>query len=437
MSNRFFNIISSIYKGTFFIKLREQYFDRKISLSEKDVFKKQEKLLKKILAHAIKNTNFYNNYFKGKSFNSLTDFPIVDKHFITKNHKDFCVRDLGKYQYGDSYTGGSTGEPFHILRSGGYEYEFGIKRWNTYGYKEGELLIALDGSKIDDELLNQGIYWKKKPGKNLPFGTFALSSLYFNDDNADIYCKYIVETKPDYIRGYPSFVYSIACHAEKNGWEVGKNVKAIELTSENVYPYQIEKIKAVFGAKVYLQYGHTEACVCANTYDETYKYRVEPLYGYVEILNEEGQHVNVGEVGEVVVTTLHNYAMPLIRYRTGDFAEYGGKDDRYIYLNRVLGRTQDYIIDKNGNKVLLTALIFAQHCKALGHIAKWQLEQNIKGEVIAHIVKGAEFTDKDEKEVYNLFKNSGNVNTTFNYVKDIPLTPRGKSKMLKQNIVLD
>lgn len=437
MNNIFIRVITSIFHGSFLIKLRERYFDRKLSLSEKNVFEKQEKLLNRILVHAVKNTSFYNELLGKQGKNTLINFPIVDKKFITNRFEDFCIKNKSNYEYYDSFTGGSTGEPFHLLKNGGYEYDFGIKRWSFYGYSKGELLIALDGSTIDKSDLDKGIYWKKKPGKNLPFGTYALSSLYFNENNADIYCRYIVDMAPDYIRGYPSFVYAIACYAEKAGWEVGKSVKAIELTSESTYPYQIEKIAKVFGAKVYLQYGHTEACVCAYTYDDTYRYRVEPLYGYVEVLDEEGNHVKEGEIGEVVVTTLHNYVMPLIRYRTGDFAEYGGKDDRYMYLNRVLGRTQDYIIDKNCNKVLLTALIFAQHCNALGHITKWQLEQNIKGEVIAHIVKGEKFTTDDEFEIRELFKKSGNVETIFDYVEEIPLTPRGKSKMLKQNIVID
>lgn len=432
----FIKIIKSFFRGTLFIKLRERYFERKLSLSEEDVFKKQEILLDRILKHAIKNTVFYSNLFVGNTPKGISDFPIVNKNIITNRFEEFCSKNKSLYSYYDSFTGGSTGEPFHLLRHGGYEYDFGLKRWKTYGYKDGELLIALDGTKIDNEDLKKNIYWKKKPGRNIPFGTFAVSSLYYNENNADIYCKYIVDIAPDYIRGYPSFVYAIACYAEKSGWNVGKSVKAIELTSETAYPYQIEKITSVFGAKVYLQYGHTEACVCANTYDDTYRYRVEPLYGYVEVLDENGQHVKEGEVGEVVVTTLHNYAMPLIRYRTGDFAEYGGKDLRYIYLNRVLGRTQDYIIDINGNKVLLTALIFAQHCAALGHITKWQLEQNTKGKVVAHIVKGKEFSNDDESEIYELFKKSGNVETVFDYVNEIPLTPRGKSKMLKQNITL-
>ena len=216
---------------------------------------------------------------------------------------------------------------------------------------------------------------------------------------------------------------------------MGSSIKAVELTSESAFDYQIEKIKTVLNTKVYLQYGHTESCICAYTYDESYIYRCEPLYGYVEILDQNGQHVQIGEIGEVVVTSLYNRAMPLIRYKTGDFAEFGGKDDRYVYLNKVLGRTQDYIVNKNGDKVLLTALIFGQHFKAMEHIRKWQIEQFEIGKLVINVIKGDNYSNADEKEIYNLFEKLGNVHSVFNYVDEIPLTPRGKSKMLIQHLL--
>lgn len=432
--NRCKVIVGNLFSKNIITRLHAKLVERPISLSDKNVFKKQQVLLDKILHAAIEHTEYYRCRFINTCHVSINDFPIVDKHIISEHFNDFVSDIAQNYCYSDACTGGSTGEPFHFFISGGFEHEFGEKRWISYGYKKGELILALDGTKIEEELLSKRIYWKKKSGKDLPFGSWALSSLYLNEKTALIYCSYIFNLKPDYIRGYPSFVYEIACHAERMIIDVGSSVKAIELTSETAYEYQIEKIKKVFHAKVYLQYGHTEACVCANTFDDTYKYKVEPLYGYVEILDKNNNHVKEGEVGELVVTTLHNRVMPLIRYRTGDMAEYGGKDDRFLYLNKVMGRSQDYLINRNKEKVLLTALIFAQHLIALGHIYKWQLEQFEPGIVVAYIIKGVGYTSNDEKEIEKLFNDIGNINVKINYVESIILTPRGKSKLLVQHL---
>ena len=418
-------------------KIKQHTYERMLSLSEKDVFDKQSVLLNDILLHAVKHVPFYKKLGLSESNLNIKDFPIVDKHIISNSFNDFCSDKKESFSYSNAYTGGSTGEPFHLILSGGYEYEFGVKRWKEYGYREGMIVLAMDGTKINPEERQKNIYWARKNKNNVPFGSWALSSLYINDNNAKFYCDFIELLKPDFIRGYPSFVYALACYAQELGIDLGTNVKAVELTSETAFPYQIDKIREVYGAEVYLQYGHTEGCICAYTYDHTFRYRVEPLYGYAEIIKEDGTYAKPGEIGEVVVTTLHNYAMPLIRYRTGDFAEYGGNDNRYMYLNKVMGRSQDYIIDKDGNRILLTALIFAQHCKALGNIQKWQLEQSVGGEVVAHIVKGQGYTGSDESEIKKLFLTSGNVDTVFDYVQSIQLTPRGKSKMLVQHLSIE
>lgn len=112
----------------------------------------------------------------------------------------------------------------------------------------------------------------------------------------------------------------------------------------------------------------------------------------------------------------------------------GGIDERYCYLNSVLGRTQDYIISHKGEKVLLTALIFGQHFKALGNIRRWQIEQFTPGKIIIHIVKDYSYTIDDENEIRNLFSELGNVDIQFDYAKDIRLTSGGKSLMINQHI---
>lgn len=422
---------------TIFSRLVAKYLERPFSLSETNVFEKQQVLLNSILRYAKNHINFYRKLDKDKRLECLQDYPIIDKHIISSNIEDFVSNRKDYYYFQDGYTGGSTGEPFHLLLSGGFEFDFGLKRWQSYGYIEGDKILALDGTKIPELNLKKHEYLIKKSNKDIPFGSMALSSLYLCDDNAEDYCNSIIEFNPDFMRGYPSFVYSLACYFEKFGIEPELKIKGIELTSENVYPYQIKKIETVFKTNVYCQYGHTEACVCANTYDKTYRYRVEPLYGYVEVVDSEGKHVKEGCTGEIVVTTLHNKVMPLIRYRTGDFAEYGGKDERFVYLNRILGRTQDYIVDRNSNKIILTALIFAQHCAALGHICKWQLEQFKEGEVIAHIIKNGGYSSEDETEIRDLFNRVGNVDTVFDYVDTIALTKRGKSPMLVQHLNID
>ena len=69
------------------------------------------------------------------------------------------------------------------------------------------------------------------------------------------------------------------------------------------------------------------------------------------------------------------------------------------------------------------------------HIRKWQIEQFEIGKLVINVIKGDNYSNADEKEIYNLFEKLGNVHSVFNYVDEIPLTPRGKSKMLIQHLL--
>lgn len=431
--------INELKNKTIFTSMFRYLFGRKYYLSDKNILSKQERALRRICRYAANNCEYYKEYFAQNpelKKDAVTSFPILDKKTITSHFNDFISRKSSWYLSYDAYTGGSTGEPFHFLKNGNYEYYFSLRKWKEYGYKLGDRIIALDGSKIPESDIRKGVYWKKSAEDNIPFGSIALSSLYLSEETAQAYCAFLLKNKPAFIRGYPSFVHSMACYYEHFGLKPWKELKGIELTSETAIDSQIETISRVFDTKVYLQYGHSESCVFGYTFDSSYRYKTEPLYGFIEVLDSNGKPVKKGDVGEVVVTSLHNRVMPLIRYRTGDYAVYGGQDNRYVYLDSVLGRTQDYIISRSGKKVLLTAMIFGQHFSAMGHMNKWQIVQNEKGVVEILIIKNDHFSEVDELEIKELFNVLGDVDTIITYVDSIPLTPRGKSQMLIQKLSL-
>lgn len=394
---------------------------------------KQKWLLSKVLSYSNNHCEYYSN-LSIKAQNDIEQYPLLSKDLIKKNY-NALISDEAKYiDYGVGYTGGSTGEPLKLLLCNRFDGFFQEKLWRQWGYVDGDIILAMDGTKFTEDDECKGIVGKKISETQLPYGGWCLSSIYLTNKNITKYIDFINVVKPDFIRGYPSFIYSIAQYILVNNITLDCTIKGVELTSESSYPYQHDVISKAFNCSVFLQYGHTEAIVFGYTFDSSMRYRVDPLYGYVEILDNDGRPVAVGEVGEIVVTTLYNYVMPFIRYRTGDFAEYGGCDATGIILNRIMGRTQDYIIDRAGNKKLLTALIFAQHIKAFSNITKWQIEQFDPGKIILHIVPSKNYSDTDEEEIVNLFLQVGNTESQIDYCNEIKITGRGKSLMCVQHI---
>lgn len=166
-----------------------------------------------------------------------------------------------------------------------------------------------------------------------------------SNDTLPYYVKDLNIIKPSVLRGYPSGVMRLAKYIIDNKCNLSFNLKGIYLTSEAFSEDDSAFVQKVFRCKVYGQYGHTEASVFAISKDGS-SYFCSPFYGFTEVVDKHGNHVKLGEVGEVVVTGFLNVAMPFIRYKTGDMAEYGGVKNGIVRLNSLCGRTVDYIINK-------------------------------------------------------------------------------------------
>lgn len=393
-----------------------------------------------IIKYANKYCNYYSKIFSDHNVdmsdivNQFKKIPLLDKITIRKNYDSIVSSQLHKLKYGDRNTGGSTGEPFKFISCVDFDNEHQAFLYKIMGYKCGDKILAMDGSSVSGDLLDKNIFWKKKSDKDIPYGSMALSSLYLNEETMPYYVEFINTFKPAIIRGYPAFVNDVATYMQKNNIKLDHVLKGVVLTSESSNPSQIHNIATALNTKIYLQYGHSEASLFAYSIDDSYEYFCSPFYGYVEILNASGEHVRHGELGEVVCTGFYNYAMPFIRYKTGDLAVYLEDRDGIVRLRSVLGRTQDYIYDADNNKTLLTALVFGMHYKAFANIVKWQIVQDRPGEVTIHIVKDKVFDLNDEEEIRSNFLKIAKVKTCFEYVDSVKLTKRGKALFLVQNI---
>lgn len=386
--------------------------------------------LDKILHYCIK----YVPYYQGKHYQTLTDFPVIGKTDFLARKDQFLSTKIASFPYRTATTGGSTGEPFGFLISPQYDDIHQEFLWRYMGYQDGDKILGMGGLKVSKEDLQKNIYWKKCSDKQLPYAGYRLSSIYLNHNTFPYYYDYINQLQPSFIRGYVSAVYSVAKWMDEQSLTLSYQIKGIELTSESVFEYQIALIEKVFHTKVFLQYGHTEACIFAYSYDSTHKYKCSPFYGYVEVLNEQNEQVREGETGEVVVTSFTNFAQPFIRYRTGDLAEYGGTENGIVTLNKVYGRTQDFVYNGKKEQSLLTAIIFGLHYSAFNHIIRWQIEQFEYGVIQFHIIPSESFTSGDEEEIRKTFREQADIEAQFTYVKELPVTPRGKSKLLIQHL---
>lgn len=400
----------------------------------------EEKLLNQ-LSYAYNNCPYYKRLFDQEKIdiqttNCLNKIPFLTKERIRKYNNEILSKSVKNRDLFKRNTGGSTGEPLEFysdILAGAIDNAHHRYLYSLMGYKKGDVIVSGGGITISKTRRKKNIYWIKYPS-NTVWGNVGYSALYLTSSNIKYYIKDILVRKPVILRGYPSFWNKIAEYILFNDIKLDFKIKGVNLTAEMCSSEQMKNIEKAFSAMVYFEYGHSEVSVYCYTHDSSYIYKSSPIYGYVEVIKDNGEPAKINEDGEIIVTSFCNMGMPFIRYKTGDRGMVSDKIGGIVYFSKILGRTQDYVISKDNHKVFLTALIFGQHLKAFKKISKWQLIQNEIGKLTIKIVKFGDFSQEDEYEIQTKIQNIANIELNFDYVDELPLTQSGKHMFLIQNI---
>jgi len=392
---------------------------------------------KKQLSHLLRHVNRWVPAYKGTlddaihSGESATEI-VKSLPFISKDD----VRNRGASNFShnpffakkDANTGGSSGQPLDLRyhsRARPFEMGHQLFFWKRGGYRSGDIIVSFDGITVPQADRDRGIYWSKRFPK-FPFGAVRYSAHYWNEQTIPAYLKSVASLKPPFIRGYPSFLRQLCDAIRTHNIPLWK-VKAVMLTSEAFDQSTMDYISQTFDCPVFGQYGHTEGAVFAFTEANQSEYYCSPLHGITEVVRPNTlEPCTLGEEGEVVVTGFCNTAQPLIRYRTGDVAVYGGEKNGFTILSRLVGRVSDYIINREGNKVFLVGLVFGQHLHAFSSIKRWQFIQRQPGSVEIRIDPSPSYTDENDREIEEKIGMTANVHTDIVKTTDFIQTMRGK-----------
>jgi phenylacetate-CoA ligase len=176
-------------------------------------------------------------------------------------------------------------------------------------------------------------------------------------------------------------------------------------------------LNRAFGPGIFETYGSRETMLIAAECEQHTGMHLSEENLVVEI-SHDGQPVGPGESGDVVITDLHNYGMPMIRYVNGDVATLApdetcpcGRSLRR--LARVDGRRADTLFDRDGNAIpgIVFHVLFSDARKEL--IRQFQAVQNAQGEVVLKVVRGREFADDAFQNVTGRFSE---------YLRGLPFT---------------
>jgi len=324
----------------------------------------QQERLARLLSHAYQHCPYYRRILSeagvvdSRGRVELAHFcriPLLTKDILRKKLDELKSSDLHRRRWYYNTSGGSTGEPVRFIQDAEYRlWARAVKilfdSWT--GYKVGEPKVLLWGSERDlfvgkETLRVRAIRWLKNET--------WLNAFRMTIDDMRRYVQIINRVRPVQILAYVESIYELARFVEREKLVVYPP-KAIMTSAGTLYQEMRRVIERVFQAPVFNRYGSREvgdvACEC-----ETHEgLHVSSLTHYVEIVREDGTPAAPGEIGQVVVTSLTNYAMPFIRYSIGDTASMAAGrcscGRSWPLLQQVYGRVTDSFVREDGGVVV-------------------------------------------------------------------------------------
>ncbi|MGF1592344.1 MAG: phenylacetate--CoA ligase family protein [Kiloniellaceae bacterium] len=240
--------------------------------------------------------------------------------------------------------------------------------------------------------------------------------------------EWLQRVRPDYLLTYPSALRDLLLYCRDAGIVLPR-LREVRTLSE-LLPAETRRLcREVWGLGIVDMYSTQEAGYLALQCPVEEHYHLQSEVTLVEVLNAAGEACRPGEVGEVVVTSLINFAMPMIRYAVGDLAEVGepcacGRG--LPVLKRILGRVRDMLVYPDGRRAwpLLGDMFYTE----IPEIRQFQMVQHAVDDIEIKVVAERPLTAAEEDRLRGwLHHRSGHAfPVRITYHREIPRSAGGK-----------
>jgi phenylacetate-CoA ligase len=430
-------------------RAKDLYFWLKsLEFSSKDELERlQLRRLRSLLQHSYSTVPYYKRTFDAAGFKpnqiqsiaDLSKVPLLSKQDVRENVHFSMFSDLhNKKDMHKINTSGSTGEPF-VCYADKFQLEMRfattLRALEMSGWQFGDKQLRLWHQTLGMSRLQS---FKERVDAIFMRRVFV-PAFEMSEDSLLGLMRTIEKKKPVLVDGYAESLNFIAMASKS----VSRHKpKAVISSAQQLTDSTRTQIEKQFGAKVLDKYGSREFSGIAYQCLESEHHHVQDESYILEIL-VNGRPAKVGEVGEVVITDLNNFSMPLIRYRIGDMAiavEQGvcscGRS--HSLIGAISGRTQALILCSNG--VWLPGTFFAHFFKDFAFAVKhYQIVQDVYESFTLKIVPSSQFSDQVGHKLLNELRKYTGVEQPIELelVAEIPLLKTGKRTPVVSKIPLD
>lgn len=427
--------LERIYYGSVYREWKEKLREWK-GWSRSSIDDWENERLMYIVELAAKHIPFYKDHWKTVNWRSVRSkedlnlLPVLEKESIRRNEQAF-VADIhsGKSLWMEK-TSGTTGTSLRIYWSRDM-----VQKWwafgevmvrNSVGVAQEIPRAMIGGRAIVRGNISSPPYWRF----NRRWRQLYFSSYHISKRTAPEYAEALKKYGSEWMTGYGSSIAALAESAMENGIE-SHNLRAVIVSGDTLLDGMRRSIEQFFRCRCFNSYSQCEgvsmAMECAHG-----RMHVVPMVGIIEILRADGSPCSRGEVGEIVATGLLNDAMPLIRYRSGDYAAWsmeqtcpcGNPNPMITHLE---GRVDDYLITSDGRRIgrLSTAM------KRSPTIHSAQLVQDKPGHAFLLVRPGRGYSSSDAEAVCDdIRERIGAFELEVLEVAEIPKTPQGKTVLV-------
>lgn len=392
-------------------------------------------LLTGLLRHCKESVPYYAELLRDINddrdpMESLRRLPVLTKETIRSNFEKLKSNDLHRRKWYYNTSGGSTGKPVRLIQDREYADRgkaISLLYHILLGCDICQPLVTLWGSERD---LEMGAEAPAARFFNWLTRTVWMNAFRMSTERMRGFVEMLNQMRPNLIVAYTQSAYELAQFVERERLPL-KPQRAIVTTAGTLYPFMRERIARAFGCNVYNQYGSREVSVMGCEVPGIDGLWVPPWSNFIEILDDDGMPLPDGEEGNIVVTCLTNFAMPLLRYQIGDrgslMPNHTATDHAFQVFKQVSGRNMD--VFRSRNETLVDAQYFIHLMYFRPWVEKFQVIQKDYEHILFKIVKlngGPDKRELDEITAKSRLALGNECRVDFEFHTELPPHPSGK-----------
>lgn len=411
-------------------------------LSPQALARHQGGQLRVLLQHAAATVPFYRERFAAAGIDpaavgpeTIARLPAVQRAELQAAGEALKSTALPK-SHGkchDIVTSGSTGRPVNLLGT-----EVTALFWRAFVMREhfwhrrdlsGKLAairwarkgvaMAPEGARRDD--------WGPASGSVYPTGPAVLLNIA---SPLEAQLEWLLREQPDYLISFPSNLTALAGYCLQAGIAI-PNLKQVLTLGEMVGEPVRRAVRQAWQVPVVDSYSCEEAGYLATQCPDHEVYHVQSENVLLEVVDDDGRPCAPGEIGRVLVTSLNNFATPVIRYALGDYAEVGepcacGRG--LPVIRRIVGRERNRLLLPDGTSVFPYFGYYEDYLAITRAIKRYQLVQRAVGELECRLVALEPLTAEQEERIrQTMLRHLGHpLRISFTYHDELLPGPTGK-----------